>query len=144
MFAYFRALLILMPLGLSGCGTAAQVESNRMRTEAVETNAATKDCYERVYAKPAFAQLQTKLCPATETTCPLQFLTDQTRPTKAEIAALYQLHADVQVCRKTQLDGFSRVHPQVLLVMVEAFSAKDKIGSRQPAGDLPGANLIRR
>ena len=120
---------------LLGCSTGAQIESNRMMTAAAKTNAAANTCYQTVVGKPDYLPLKTKMHFGPDN-APLQFLTNTSVPTKQEIALLYVFHADVQTCRKISLDGTAKVHPLLMLTLVESFSARDKVWAEVVSGRL--------
>jgi len=67
---------------------------------------------------------------------PLQYLTDQTRPTKAEVLDLYKAYGDVQNCRKIYLDGAAATPPFFLATFVESYSASDRVWAEAVAGKL--------
>jgi hypothetical protein len=121
-------LALAIATGVAGCSTGAQIEAARMVKTARTTVAESKSCLGAAYSKPDYAKLKTKLFLNTDTVqVPLEYLTDHSKPTKAEIADLYKLHADIQDCRKIALDGMAAVHPLIVAAMVESFSASDKL-----------------
>ncbi|HKA70923.1 MAG TPA: hypothetical protein VKE26_03910 [Xanthobacteraceae bacterium] len=67
---------------------------------------------------------------------PVQYLTDDAKPTRAEIADLYRLHAEVQACRKVLLDAASKVHPLILTALIESFAENDRVWAQAAAGKL--------
>ena len=120
---------------LLGCGTGAQVESNRMRTADGETRAAARACHQRVVSQPEYAHLKTKLS-LDDGNYPLEFTTNTARPTKQEISLLYKYHADFQPCTKIAVEGLAQVHPLLMLTLVEYLSARDKLWAEAVKGGL--------
>ena len=58
---------------------------------------------------------------------PLQYLTDNTRPTKKDISDIYKLHADEQRCRKVLLDASSNISPAHAAIIINVYAASDKL-----------------
>ena len=67
---------------------------------------------------------------------PLQYLTDQSKPTKAQIAVLYELYGDIQRCRKIELEGVAKANPLVVTVLINEYSAADHIWTDAVTGKL--------
>ena len=122
-------VIALVGGALVGCSTGAQIEAIRMRTKAAETQAAAMSCFDKVNSKADYAPLRAKMYLGLDNNFPLQFTTDQSRPTKQEIALLYKFHGDIQACRKIDLEGFAQVHPLIMLTLVGVL-----LGKRQGVG----------
>ena len=95
-------------------------------------------CLQEVVSKPEFAGLSKKVYLNTDSRAsyPLEYLTNQAKPTKAEIADLYKLHGEIQECRKIALDGVSAMHPLYLATLVEYFSDGDRLWADAASGKL--------
>ena len=132
-FRNFTAILILL-LG-SGC-TGAQIEANRMQKVATETTDFIQSCFHNIAENPEYASLRSKTYFGLDTQFPLQMLNDKTSPNKQDIALLYKAYGDVQDCRKIALDGASRMHPLVLLTLVESYAESDKLWAEATSGRL--------
>src|SRR5215468_5049848 len=124
---FFRcgSMWAILAVCLSGCGTAAPVEPTQAQKAAAPAPqvarmaAAGESCAAKPYSKRRYAGLAKKMYLDTDLnrSMPVQYLTDEAKPTKAEIADLYRLHAEVQACRKVLLDAASKVHPLILTAL---------------------------
>jgi hypothetical protein len=133
--AFFVAALV------SGCSTGAEMEARRIQQTAAQTEATGKACIESVAADPQYASLKNKTYLGTDNQFPLAILTDKTYPTRDQIALLYKLYGDLQECRKIALDGFAKMHPLYLLVMVETFSSGDHLWAQFADGRMTWGNF---
>src|SRR5262245_8302518 len=142
-FLLCGSMWAVLAVYLSGCGTAVPVEPvQAQRTAAsppqmTRMAAAGDSCSTKPYAK-RYAGLAKKmyLDPDLNRSMPVQYLTDESKPTKTEIADLYRLHADVQACRKILLDAASKVHPLILTALIESFTDNDRVWAEAASGKL--------
>ena len=142
---FFRcgAMAAILAMGLSGCSTAVPVEPVQAQTTAAPAPqmprmaAAGESCSAKPYAK-RYANLARKmyLDPDLDRSMPVEYLTDESKPTQTEIADLYRLYADVQACRKILLDAAAKVHPLILTALIESFSENDRVWAAAAAGKL--------
>jgi len=138
----------ILAVWLSGCGTAVPVEPVQAQKVVVpapasapqtaQVAAAGESCTAQPYSRRHYARLAKRmyLDPDLNRSMPVQYLTDESKPTRAEIADLYRLHAEVQACRKVLLDAASRVHPLILTALIESFAENDRIWAQAAAGKL--------
>jgi hypothetical protein len=114
------------------------MQAARMQKATLATTAEAKSCADNVYATPEYVSLEKKLFLSTDPSAqvPLEYLTNQSKPTKAEIADLYKLHSDIQPCRKIALDGMSAVHPLIVATLVDSYSAGDRLWVDAASGKL--------
>jgi len=127
------SMLVFFGLSVAGC-TGAQMEAQRMQKVGAETVATGKACIEAITENPDYSSLKTKLYLANDLQFPLEMLSDKRLPTKQDIALLYKVHADVQECRKGMLDGAAKMHPMIMLTLVESFAASDKVWAEATDG----------
>jgi hypothetical protein len=109
-----------------------------MEATVTETVAASTKCSESAWDKPEYGALRTKIYVGSDNNLPLEFTTNTGIPNKQEIGLLYKAHADQQACRKIALDGLAKAHPMLMLVLVENYSARDKLWAETAAGRLLG------
>jgi hypothetical protein len=136
-FGFGTGSWLITIMCLSAC-TGAQMEAARIQKVSTSTVASSKECVDDVSSKPEYAGLLKKLYVSTDTNAsvPLPYLTNQSKPTKAEIADLYKFHGDIQECRKIALDGASAMHPLILAALVEYFSETDRLWADAASGKL--------
>ena len=121
------ALIILLSAALlSACATGAQQQATRWQEATSAAVADNQACYTTIFQKPDYAHLSTKALLNPNSDQMLRMLTDNSRPTKQEIADLYKLHADVQKCRKVAIEGAAKIHPAYVTVFAAAFTNNDK------------------
>jgi hypothetical protein len=124
-------------IAVAGCSSGAQISPLKsMQAAAWETRQATDACYRGIWSKPEYANIASMLYLGTDYKVPLQYMTNTASPTKKDIALLYKLHADNQTCSKVTLDGYAKVHPSLMLVQVQAYSARDKLWADAVSGRL--------
>src|SRR5262245_20943917 len=158
-FVVFGSVCAALALSLSGCGTAVPVEPVQTQkgtvppaqtaqatttgqaastAQASTAPAAGETCSAKPYSKRRYAQLAKKMYLESDLnrSMPVQYLTDESRPTPVEIADLYRLHGEVQACRKILLDGATKVHPLVLAALIESFAENDRLWGQAASGRL--------
>jgi hypothetical protein len=126
-------------LSVAGCSTVAQREAARMNNAFAQVDVQSTSCTNSVYANPDYAQIGKKLYFVTGSRSaqfPLQYLTDQSKPTKAEIAVLYKLYGDIQGCRKIELEGMAKANPLVVTALISEYSSADRIWTDAVTGKL--------
>jgi hypothetical protein len=108
-----------------------------------ETVNQTRACLTQVYSKPEYGHLESKLYLSTEPQpqFPLQYLTDPSKPTKADISDLYKLYDETQPCRKILLDGAAGVHTLLVAALVDYYSDDDQIWIDAAKGNLTWGNF---
>src|SRR6516162_7477350 len=94
-FGFGTGSLLITIMCLSAC-TGAQMEAARMQKVSSTTGPTNTACLQEVVSKPEFAGLSKKVYLNTDSRAsyPLEYLTNQAKPTKAEIADLYKLHGE--------------------------------------------------
>ena len=111
-------LLSLATFAFSPACTGAQVEGTRIQRNNAETAAVGKACT-RAFTNPVYASLLPKMYAGPGGQYSLAMLNDESRPSKEQIRLLYQIHGEVQKCRKISLDSTVKSHPLYVLAMVE-------------------------
>jgi hypothetical protein len=132
----------LASLLLVAC-TGAQITSLRMQKAADETRVAGDQCFGGIASNTAYDPLRARMAPRPDDAS-LQMLTDQHKPTKREIALLYQLHGDIQQCRSVVLAKMANVHPLFVQIEVEAFAESDKIWAEFTRGNTTWGDFNQR
>ena len=146
-FVVFGSVWAAVAVCLSGCGTAVPVEPAQAHkaappsaqpAHAAQAATTSESCSTKPYSKRRYARLAKKmyLDPDLNRSMPVQYLTDESRPTQGEIADLYRLHGEVQACRKILLDGATKVHPLVLAALIESFAENDRVWAQAASGKL--------
>ena len=117
---------------------AAATTAAAATAQAAAAPAAGETCTAKPYAKRRYARLAKRmyLDPDLNRSMPVEYLTDESKPTRTEIADLYRLHAEMQACRKILLDGASDVHPLILTALIESFSENDRVWAQAASGKL--------
>jgi hypothetical protein len=143
---WLRPLAILLPTLLSACATGAQTEVARMEQATVALNAENEECIDSIFAKADYDDLRIKLFLRSEPnkSPPLAFWTDNKRPTKKEISEVNKLHSDLQNCRKLVLDGAPNVNPAYAAIMIEGYSASDKLWAEFASGHMTWGKFNRK
>jgi hypothetical protein len=139
-----RFILALIRIGLillsvAACSTVAQREATRMNDAFAQADIQSTSCTNSVYSNPDYAQIGKKLYFVTGSPSPqfpLQYLTDQSKPTKSEIALLYKLYGDIQGCRKIELEGIAKANPLVVTALISEYSTADRIWTDAVTGKL--------
>jgi hypothetical protein len=124
LLAFFVVLLV--SILLSACATGAQRQANDLAQTTTETRSQAQACLNEVYQKPEFAHLKTKMF-LEPGSAPLEYLSDKTLPTKSDIVDVYKLHAALQPCRKTFIEGVGRIHPAYVTIGANSFNDADKL-----------------
>jgi hypothetical protein len=133
----FRIICICtICLPVLGCITGAQKESMRTQKVAAEPTSLGLDCVQRVAENPDYSSIKTKLYFGADNQPPLEMLTDKSHPTKEQIKLLYKIRDDVQRCRKILLEGPAKMHPVILLTLVNSFAESDKLWVEAAGGKL--------
>ena len=147
-FFFVGSICAILAVWLSGCGTAVPVEPVQAEKAVVpapapapqtaQMAAAGESCTGQPYSRRRYARLAKRmyLDPDLNRSMPVQYLTDDAKPTRAEIADLYRLHAEVQACRKVLLDAASKAHPLILTALIESFAENDRVWTQAAAGKL--------
>src|SRR5262245_7608616 len=104
---------------LAAC-TAAQVESMRRRSVALETVVEATTCIVGVTSQPRYADLATKTHFGTGDVPPHK-LADARLLTREDSRALLYLFSEVQECRRVLLEGAVRMHPLIVTIFIEWF-----------------------
>src|SRR5690242_16742080 len=121
-----RVACICVSAALLAACTAAQVETFRMRSVALETLVAATTCMAGITSKPRYADLATKThFGAGE--IPPHKLADARRLTREDSRALLYLFAEAQQCRLIALEGATRMHPLVVTIFIEWFAGSDRV-----------------
>jgi len=120
-------LVLAICISAAGCfETGAQVDANCLTNEAQTTERTVGVCNDAIannetYA-PIAAKTNVKAGPYS-----LKMVTDATRPTKKEVELIYQVHTEMQECRKLLLGGAARYHPSVVTVLIDGFAESDAL-----------------
>jgi hypothetical protein len=122
-----RAACACVVAALVAACSAAQVETLRMRSVAIETVAQTRTCADAITSKPRYADLGTKTHFGRFDTIPDYKLTDARLLTRQDSIALLALYAEAQECRRVMLEGAVRMHPLFVTIFIEGFAASDRI-----------------
>jgi hypothetical protein len=120
-----HAVLAIALAWLAGC-TGAQVESLRMQNATRSVVAASAECMDGILGNPERQDILTKAYLGKDGQIPLAMLTDPRRPTQDDIRQIYRLHGDIQDCRKVALDGAAKVHPLIVMLLIETYAEGDK------------------
>jgi len=107
------AVALLAPLLLIGCATAAQRQYQAMATGNTAILAQAKNCTMEVYNSPDAAVVRSH-SPVDAREATLAQLSDQSLPSRPEIAAVLVLHPRIHACRKAILDGLLNTTPSVI------------------------------
>ena len=137
------AVAILLLVVLSACGTGAQQQAAQIQQTETQTGVGVRDCIEEVMAKPDYAHLKTKMFVSSDGTAtpPLEYLSDNSHPTKSEIADIYKYYNDIRPCRKIALDGEVRVHPAIVNALATGYGATDKLAVEFVSGRMTWGNF---
>jgi len=106
--------------------TAAQVETMRLRSVAIETLIEAQACAAEISSKPRYADLGTKTH-LVAGDIPPHKLADARLLTITDSRALLWYFSEVQDCRRVMLEGAVRMHPLVVTILIEWFAASDRI-----------------
>ena len=118
------AFALLAPLLLIGCATAAQRQYQAMATGNTAILAQAKNCTMEVYNSPDAAVVRSH-SPVDAREATLAQLSDQSLPSRAEIAAVLVLHPRIPACRKAILDGLLNTTPSVIPILTKEYAAAD-------------------
>jgi hypothetical protein len=119
-------ITIAAALLAAGCATGAQQEVTKIRTEFQSARAANEQCAARLAQTAAYQKVKDNLPPIrADDPVPLSVLTNARKATDDEIAALYALHVEVGRCRSVALEGASRVHQGLVVLLADTFSEGD-------------------
>jgi hypothetical protein len=111
---------------LAGCATAAQRQSQNIRTTVDVTVAQGNVCYGQINADAAYAEL-TRHFPFQDIhQATLAQQIDPTFATPHEVALISERHDRIVPCRKGVVDGFMTVEPSIGVLWAEAFSKGDE------------------
>jgi hypothetical protein len=120
----YAAVAIALAL-LAGC-TGAQLSSMQMQSAAKAVAATSLACADGILGNPERQEILTKVYFGKDGEIPLPMLTDPRRPTASDIQQIYLLHGDIQDCRKAALDGAAKVHPLIVMLLIETYAEGDK------------------
>ena len=137
------AIAVLTAGLLAGCTTAAQRQYQAMATGNREIIAQIKSCGTEVYNAPEAAVLRPH-SPLDVREATLAQLSDQSLPTKQEVAAVLALHPRAQACRKAALDGLLSTTPSVVPILAKEFAAGDDDTIAFVQRKLPWGERLRR
>jgi hypothetical protein len=110
---------------LAAC-TAAQVETMRIRSVALETLVDAQACIVEIGIKPRYSDLATKTH-LVAGDIPSHKLADARLLTITDSRTLLWYFSEMQECRRVLLEGAARMHPLVVTVFIEWFAASDRI-----------------
>jgi hypothetical protein len=121
-----RAVCVCVLAALVAACTAAQVETLRVRSAALETVVAASACMAGVTSKPRYADLATKthLGPGD---IPPHKLADARLLTREDSRTLLFYFSQMQECRLVTLEKATSVHPLVVTILIEWFAGSDRI-----------------
>lgn len=111
-------------LALGGCATQAQKQAVTISTRAQAIDAQGKACQGDVFASPAAAMLMVH-APRDPAQPTLQQLADTSFPDDAQVAAIYQVHDGLALCRKQIIDGYITIAPGIASLMMTTFQQSD-------------------
>ena len=123
--AFRRATIAVLIAGfLGGCATAAQRQYQAMATGNAAISGQARNCVSEVYNSPDAAVIRshTPLDPREAT---LAQLSDQSLPTRQEIAVVLTLHQRIQSCRKAILNGLQNTTPSVIPILAKEYAGAD-------------------
>jgi hypothetical protein len=109
---------------LGGCATAAQRQYQAMATGNQALIAQGKSCLTEAYNSAEGALVRSHL-PIDAGEITLAQLSDQSLPTRQEVAAVLALHPRIQACRKALLDGLLGTMPSVVPILAKEFAGAD-------------------
>jgi len=137
------AAILLSVVLLSACSTGAQQQAAQIQQTETQTGVGVRDCIDGVMAKPDYAHLKTKMFVSSDATAtpPLEYLSDNSHPTKSEIADIYKYYSDIRPCRKIALEGEARVHPARVNALVTGYDATDKLAVEFVSGRMTWGNF---
>src|SRR5262249_33449975 len=130
------------------CGTAVPVEPVQAQKAVVpapapapqtaQVAAAGESCTAQPYSRRRYARLAKRryLDPDLNRSMPVQYLTDESKPTPAGTGDSYRRHAEVQRRREVWLASGSRVHRLILTALIESFAENDRVWAQAAAGKL--------
>src|SRR5215472_11934524 len=137
------AAILLSVVLLSACSTGAQQQAAQIQQTETQTGVGVRDCIDGVMAKPDYAHLKTKMFVSSDATAtpPLEYLSDNSHPTKSEIADIYKYYSDIRPCRKIALEGEATVHPARVNALVTGYDATDKLAVEFVSGRMTWGNF---
>ena len=110
---------------LAAC-TAAQMETLRVRSVAIESLVEANACAATIASKPRYADLATKTH-LISGDIPAHKLADARVLTREDSRALLWYFSELQECRRVLLEGAVRMHPLIVTIFIEWFAASDRI-----------------
>ena len=119
-----NGVAVLTAALLGGSATAAQRQYQAMATGNQALIAQGKSCVIEAYNGAEGAMVRSHL-PIDAREITLAQLSDQSLPTKQEVAAVLALHPRIQACRKAILDGLLGTMPSVVPVLAREFAGAD-------------------
>jgi hypothetical protein len=122
-----RVACVCVVAALLAACTAAQVETFRMRSVAIETLTQALACGSEITSRPQYADLGTKMHFGRGDSIPPQKLADTRLLTRDDSIALLTFYIETQRCRRIILEGAVRMHPLVVTVFIDWFAASDRV-----------------
>lgn len=111
---------------LAGCSTAAQRENTRMNETAAKGVPAVTACFDKANATPAALSLKDRV-PLGDAAPTLAMQTNASKATPADIAALYELHADSLPCRQLALETAGAMSPLLVAPFADMYAKTDAV-----------------
>ena len=122
--------LCAVALILTGSAHAAWLgfgpsEAEKIKSEIDRAGREFADCTAAYLQEPALTPIAQKL-PKDLSSASLRQLTDDAKPSDAEVTALYVLYDKRQVCRNRAIDQIKSVAPTIAMILADEFTKADK------------------
>jgi len=119
-------VLLLSALVVGGCATSSGRDQGSPPNGVVRLDEAGRPCFDRVDVSPSSVALMTRVpIGPFERPSPAQLANDS-RPTAEEVRHLLNRNAEVQTCRRIQVEAYGKSHPVLVGWLVEAYVRSDE------------------